>query len=219
MVKFVLYLIAVLSAAAPVNTSGGAGVTGAELEVLEEYAGQHEENSDMAGYIYLPNDMKYPVMFTPYEQNYYADHNFSKAKSKEGLPFLNRYSLLGKPGIALMYGHHLKSGKGFTVLKHYMEDKEYFEENRYIQIDSLYKRQKYEVVAAALTSLNEPFEYYNYVGQVSGQDFEEWKDGFEEYCVRGSLSGLSCEDVIMELSTCYYHKDDGRLVVILKAVD
>lgn len=64
--------------------------------MLEKYAMQYWENSDMAGYIYLPNGIEYPVMFTPYNQNYYADHNFEKAESREGLPFLNRYSVLGR---------------------------------------------------------------------------------------------------------------------------
>ena len=213
MVKFVLALITALSlAAVPVCNSG------VEREMHEKYASLYEENTDMAGYIYLPNGIEYPVMFTPYNQNYYIDHDFDKAESKEGLPFLNRYSLMGEHGISLMYGHHLKSGRGFMVLKYYLENEEYLEENKYIQVDTLYTEQKYEVAAVALTSLDEPFEYYNYVGQVSEKDFNDWKEGFEDYCVRGSLSGVSCEDAIMELSTCYYHKNDGRLVIILKAV-
>lgn len=213
MIKFVFALMAVLSLAVPVSNDSGV-----EYEILEEYSVQYEENSDMNGYIYLPNGIEYPVMFTPYNQNYYADHDFNKAESKEGLPFLNRYSVFGESGISLMYGHHLKSGRGFMVLKYYLEDEKYFDENRYIQIDTLYRNQKYEVVAVAMTSLNESFNYYEYVGQVDETDFSEWKEGFEPYCVRGSLSGLSYDDVIMELSTCYYHKNDGRLVVILKAV-
>ena len=102
-------------------------------------------------------------------------------------------------------------------MKHYLEDDGYLEENKYIQADTLFNAQEYEVVAIALTSLNESFNYYEYVGGLNQRDFESWKKGFSEYIVRGSLSGLTCEDTILELSTCYYHKDDGRLVVILKA--
>ena len=178
--------------------------------MLEKYAMQYWENSDMAGYIYLPNGIEYPVMFTPYNQNYYADHNFEKAESREGLPFLNRYSVFG---ISLMYGHHLKSGRGFTVLKDYLEDIE----DKVIRVDTLYSEQEYEVVAAALTSLDEPFNYYEYVGSLNRRDFEAWKEGFEPYCIRGTLSALEYDDVILEQSTCYYQKENGRLVVILKA--
>ena len=186
------------------------------VEILEKYSSLYKENTDMAGYIYLPNGIGYPIMYTPYNQNYYINHDFNKAGSREGLPFLNRYSLLGLQGISLMYGHNLKSGRGFTVLKKYL-DKEYFDENKYIQADTLYNVQEYEVVAVALTSLNDPFSYYEYVGDLNQRDFETWKMGFEDYVVRGSLSELTCEDKVLELSTCYYHKDDGRLVVILKA--
>ncbi len=211
MIRYIYYLLFVLTVASSMVNVGevqtGTLEQHADMEILEEYAGKYEENSDMTGYIYLPNDVCY-----------YADHNFNKEKSKEGLPFLNRYSLLGEQGISLMYGHHLKSGRGFTVLKHYLEDEGYLEKNRHIRIDTLYDRQEYEIVAVVLTSLNESFKYYNYVGQLSEQEFEEWKEGLQGYCVKGSLDDVCYEDVVMELSTCYYHKDDGRLVVILKAV-
>lgn len=112
-----------------------------------------------------------------------------------------------------MYGHHLKSGRGFTVLKDYLEDIE----DKVIRVDTLYSEQEYEIVAAALTSLDEPFSYYEYVGSLNKRDFEAWKEGFEPYCVSGTLSELAYDDVILELSTCYYHKENGRFVVILKA--
>ena len=87
-----------------------------EKTVLDRYRELYNANSDMQGYIYLPEGIEYSIMFTPYNQNYYIDHDFNKAENKEGLPFLNRHSLLGEQGISLIYGHHLKSGKGFTVL-------------------------------------------------------------------------------------------------------
>lgn len=186
-----------------------------EIEtVLEEYEEFYKANSDMAGYIYLPNSIEYPVMFTPYSQNYYADHDFNKTESKEGLPFLNRYSVFGERGISLMYGHHLKSGRGFTILTDYLEDIE----DACIRVDTLYSEQEYAVAAVALTSLDESFNYYEYVGSLNRREFETWKRGFEPYCVRGTLSELSYDDMILELSTCYYQKENGRLVVVLKAL-
>ncbi len=215
MFKFVVPIVAMLVANMPVSIHDvlyEAKAAGVET-VLEGYEDLYESNSDMAGYIYLPNGIEYPVMFTPYNQNYYVDHDFNKAESREGLPFLNRYSVFGSRGISLMYGHHLKSGRGFTVLKDYLEDIE----GARIQADTLYSEQEYEVVAAALTSLDESFSYYEYVGSLNKREFEAWKEGFEPYCVRGTLSELAYDDVILELSTCYYQKENGRLVVILKA--
>lgn len=216
MFRFIIPLAAMLVMNMPVSVPDvlyDAKLSGVET-ILEEYEDLHEANSDMAGYIYLPNGIEYPVMFTPYSQNYYADHDFDKAESKEGLPFLNRYSVFGDRGISLMYGHHLKSGRGFTVLKEYLEDIE----DAVIRVDTLYDEQEYEVVAVALTSLEESFNYYEYVGSLNQREFEAWKKGFEPFCIRGTLSELSYDDTILELSTCYYHKENGRLVVILKAL-
>lgn len=216
MFRFIIPLAAMLVMNMPVGTPDvlyEAKVSGVEA-ILEEYKDLYEANSDMTGYIYLPNGIEYPVMFTPYSQNYYADHDFDRAESKEGLPFLNRYSVFGERGISLMYGHHLKSGRGVTVLKDYLEDIE----DAVIRIDTLYDEQEYEVVAVALTSLEESFNYYEYVGSLNRREFETWKRGFEPFCVRGTLSELSYDDTILELSTCYYQKENGRLVVILKAL-
>lgn len=222
MLEFILSLAAMLSLSMTVPDypvdSGDSGVEAVESGAAVGHGELYDANSDMQGYIYLPNGIEYPVMFTPYNQNYYIDHDFNRAESKEGLPFLNRYSRLGMQGISLMYGHNLRSGRGFAVLRHYLEDEGYLEENRYIQIDTLFSGQVYEVAAVALTSLDEPFDYYEYVGCLSQREFQEWRDGFETYCIRGSLSELSYKDTIMELSTCYYHKDDGRLVVVLKSI-
>lgn len=216
MFKFVVSIIVMLVANTPLSVPDNLydeNVLGVET-ILEGYKDLYEANNDMAGYIYLSNGIEYPVMFTPYNQNYYVDHDFDKAENKEGLPFLNRYSMFGERGISLMYGHHLKSGRGFTVLKDYLEDIE----NQYIRVDTLCNEQKYKVVAVILTSLNESFNYYDYVGCLNQREFETWKRGLEPYCIRGSLSELSFDDVILELSTCYYHKENGRLVVVLKAV-
>lgn len=188
-----------------------------EVEILDKYREMYERNPDMCGYIYLPNGLEYPIMFTPYNQNYYIDHNFDNENSKEGLPFLNRYSVIGEAGISLVYGHNLRSGKAFSVLKKYLDD-DYFDENRFIQIDTLYEEQQYEVAAVVMTSLHETFKYYEYIGFMEDDDFGCWKSEISKYVVKGSLEGLKPSDIIMEASTCYYHKKDGRLVVILKAV-
>lgn len=186
-------------------------------EILSDYKELYEVNNDMVGYIYLPEGNAYPVMQRVQDQNYYLYRNFHEEDDKEGIPFLNRYSELGTSGISLIYGHTLKNGRQFGRLK-YFEDEEYFEEHRTIRIDTLYEKVTYEVVAVALTSLHEDFEYYLYVGDVTENDFNDWKLGFEEYCIRGSLQDLSYGDTIVELSACAYHTEDGRLVVILKAI-
>jgi len=189
-----------------------------EPVILKEYARLYETNNDIIGFIYLSDEYKYPILQRVDDQNYYIDKDFFGREDKNGSIFANRFSELGQPGISLIYGHTMKSGKMFHGLKYYL-DSEYFENHRIMQIDTLYDTMHYEVVAVAQTSMHEDFKYYSYVGDVSEEEFYEWRDGFEQYCSVGSLSDLNYGDIIVELSCCAYHTQDGRLVVILRAVD
>lgn len=186
-------------------------------EILEQYRELYETNNDMIGFLYLTEEYQYPVLQRIEDQNYYAYRNFFGEDDKEGSIFANRYTELGRPGVSLLYGHTLKSGKMFASLKKY-QDADYFEEHRIIRLDTLYEEMQYEVMAVVLTSLHEDFKYYEYVGNLTEDDFNEWKSGLAPYIVRGTVAGLGYGDVICEFSCCAYHKADGRLVVVLKAI-
>ena len=189
-----------------------------ETEILEKYMDITEVNNDVYGYMYLPNGLEYPIMFTPYDQNKYINLDINQVEVQEGTPFLNRLSVLGEPGISLIYGHNMKNGKAFSCLRNYYENANYFSEYNLMQINTIWEEATYEIVAVALTSLYEDFNYYEYVGNITKGEFESWKTGFEPYVVVGSLSDLEYKDTIVELSTCYYHKEDGRLIIILRKV-
>ena len=109
----------------------------------------------------------------------------------------------------------MKNGTMFGSLDDW-KNKEYFGRHRTMQIDTLYSENKYKVVATAVINMNDSFKYYRYVGGISKTDFNRWKTGFAPYIICGSISGLKYEDVIVELSTCSYERDNNRLVLILK---
>lgn len=189
-----------------------------EPVMMPKYQKLYDTNNDTIGFIYLTDEYKYPILQRVSDQNYYLHKDFFGNEDKNGSIFANRFSELGQPGITLIYGHTMKSGKMFQGLKNYL-DADYFEEHKIMQIDTLFDEMYYEVVAVAQTSMHEDFQYYSYVGDVSEKEFYEWRDGFEQYISRGSLSDLEYGDIVVELSCCAYHTKDGRLVVILKAVD
>lgn len=185
-------------------------------EVMKEYKDLSSQNSDMVGFIYLPEG-SYPVVQRVADQNYYLDKNFFGEEDKNGSIFANRYSNLGQAGISLLYGHTMRSGAMFGGLKRWL-DKDYFSEHSIIRLDTLYECMNYEVVAVIETSMHEEFCYFDYVGGVSESDFNDWKAGMSGYVSQGSLDNLSYGDVICELSCCAYHVKDGRLVLVLRAL-
>ncbi|MCM1217800.1 MAG: class B sortase [Lachnospiraceae bacterium] len=197
---------------------GGGETPEDEPQIIKKYQNLYDANNDMIGFIYLPDGYRYPVVQRVEDQNHYEKHNFFGEPDREGAVFASMYTELGEQGISLIYGHNLKSGRMFSILRNYLEEG-YFTGHSRIRIDTLYEEMEYEVVAVALTSLHEDFQYYAYSGFQTEASFHEWQEGFEPYCVIGSLSGLSYSDKVAELSTCWYHVEDGRLVVILRASD
>ena len=187
-------------------------------KILKKYRDLYAQNSDMIGYIYLNEDYEYPILQRVMNQNYYIDHNFNGQESVSGSIFANRYTKLGESGIALLYGHRLKSGEMFSSLKYYIESNKYMEENSEIRIDTLYEKGKYELAGLVLISLDNEFAYYDFVGDVTESEFDKWKAGMQEHCIKGSMDSLSYGDTIVELSTCEYSSENGREVVVFKKV-
>lgn len=186
-------------------------------DIFYKYKDLYEVNSDMVGFIYLTDEYKYPVVQRVDDQNYYLHQNFFDEYSSGGSIFANAFTNLGEQGISLIYGHTMRNGSMFGSLKHYKEP-EYFEEHRVIQLDTLHEEMFYEVVGVVETSLHEDFAYYDYVGDVSEEDFNEWKDGMSEALLQGSLDTIGYGDTIVELSCCAYQARDGRLVLVLKRI-
>lgn len=180
-----------------------------EKTILPQYQKLHKVNNDMIGFIYLDDNHQYPILMRKDAQNYYLNHNFFGEEEKAGSIFVNVNSSFGEQGISLIYGHCMKDGSMFGSLKE-------FEVNDIIQIDSLYEKSTYRVVGIMKTSMHEEFSYYDYVGDLSEEDFNTWKEGCISQSIRGSLDSLSYEDTVVELSTCAYHVKDGRLVLILR---
>lgn len=191
------------------NSISVSGVSSDEKVILPKYEKLYEANTDMIGFIYLDNNHKYPILMNKDDQNFYLRKDFFGDDNKAGSIFANVNSSFNQQGISLIYGHNMRSGEMFGTLNE-------FSVNDIIQVDSLYEQCTYKVVAIMKTSMHEDFRYYDYVGNLSEKEFSTWREDCQGYLISGSLSDLTYEDTIIELSTCSYHTDDGRLVLILK---
>ncbi|MCQ2569277.1 MAG: class B sortase [Candidatus Saccharibacteria bacterium] len=176
-------------------------------------------NSETAGWIQLGGtNINYPVMHTPDEPQYYLQRAFDKSNATGGTPFLDG-KCTEDGGIYIIYGHHMSNGTMFASLPDY-ENMEYWQEHKTIRFDTLYEQGKYEVVAAFLSRIYAPehkgFRYYEYTDLKSEVQF----DSFIEQVKENELydTGVTAEygDTLLVLSTCNYHTDDGRFVVVAR---
>lgn len=184
--------------------------------ILTEYAGLYALNNDMVGWLEIPNTkLKYPVMQTPNDVNYYLYKDFDKEDSDWGAIYAWEKADINKPSDNItMFGHNMKDGSMFATLNNY-ENEYYWEDNSLILFNTLHEYHTYKIFAVFKTTatLGQGFSYHKFADAEDEADFNE----FVSTCKSLSLydTGITpvYGDKLICLSTCAYHTENGRLVV------
>ena len=95
-----------------------------EQERIEKVKELQKENSDIVGWIEIPNsNISYPVLQGE-DNSYYMTHNYKREYSKDGSIFLDKDYDWRKPSTnLLMYGHNNRDSKEmFVDLMNYKEE-------------------------------------------------------------------------------------------------
>ena len=194
-----------------------------EKTFIPEYQAIYRQNNDMVGWIKVPDTkINYPVMQSKDSPNFYLKHDFDKAYSDYGCPYIQENCDLEQPSDnIILYGHHMKDGSMFAGLMNY-QDKGFWEKHKTVSFDTLTDRQTYEVIAVFKTTANtdspDSFRYDQFVNAETPGAFT----AFVEKCKELSLydTGVTAEtgDKLLTLSTCEYSRANGRLVVVAKLV-
>lgn len=189
-----------------------------ETGILKPYLPLYEQNHDLFGWIQIPGTkINYPVMCTPGDMEYYLRRAFDGSPSKGGTPFLD--TVTPQDGyLYIIYGHNMKNKTMFGRLSEYAK-KKYWEKHPLIYFDTLYEQQTYEIAAAfyskvSMTEEEEGFRYYEYKDLSDEQVFEEFKEQVEAAALYDTGISLNYQDTVLLLSTCSYHTEEGRFVVV-----
>lgn len=192
------------------------------LTVLSQFDDLLSQNSDLAGWIEIPDtDINYPIMQTT-DNEYYLTHDFDKADDTNGALFVDYRSDLVNPTTnTIVYGHNMKSGMMFGSLKKYL-DQDYYEQHKTINFSTLYEERTYEVVAVCLSKVayqdDDSYRYYNFIDAANDSEFQAFYENAQSLSVYGTEIDLDVEDQILTLSTCNSYVDDGRLFLLAKRV-
>ena len=162
----------------------------------------------------------YPVMQTPEEEEYYIHRDFYGEYSSAGTLFVDLESNVQKPSDnILIYGHNMKTGKMFHDLLKY-ENESFYKNHKYIQFDTIYGNGTYEVIAAfrthILTEKEDGFRYYQFFNAEDKSAFNQYVSGCKALTGYTIDTDASYGDSLLTLSTCAYHTDNGRFVVVAK---
>lgn len=179
-------------------------------------------NQDFYGWLTIDGtNIDLPVV-TASDNNYYLTHDFYQEDSKYGTLFLDYESDISRPSRNLIiYGHNMSDGSMFHDLLAY-KDEAFYEEHKTFRFDTIYGEETYEVVAAFYSEVynkeDEVFKYYKYTNPTKSQ-MSEFLEQIQKLSRYDTGVEASKEDLYVTLSTCAYHKKNGRFVVIGRKIE
>jgi len=193
--------------------------------VVNPYKDYFLRNSDMAGWIKIEGTViDYPVMQTIEDENYYLYLGFDKEDNENGSLILDTDSRITEPLSTnlIIHGHNMKSGKMFGTLTEY-ENQDYFEEHRYIQLFTKECERNYEIVAVFRSQVykvkDEVFKYYKFFQADTQEEFDDFYNNIKYLSVYDTGVEAEFGDHFLTLSTCVYHVETGRLVVVAREIE
>ncbi len=182
------------------------------------YADLHQENSDFTGWLYIEDTrIDYPVMYTPQDPEHYLYRAFDGSYAKSGSLFIDAACLPDTNHI-MIHGHHMKDKSMFGSLPNY-QTQDYAEEHSVIRYDTLAEAEEYELLSAFYTEINSDqeesgFRYYEYTDLSDPTVFKEYISQVKNKSLYDSDTEAVYGDKILTLSTCSYHTEDGRFVIV-----
>lgn len=192
------------------------------LEPVENpYQDSFLANADMAAWLVVPDTrIDYPVMWTPRDENYYLRRGFDGQDDQNGCLILDTDSCVDPMTTNLIiHGHNMKSGAMFGDLDKY-QDESYFQEHREMQLHTEDGLHTYEVIAVFRSQVykktDQVFKFYQFFQADTQEEFDDFYNNIKELSLYDTGVTAEFGDRFLTLSTCSYHVDRGRFVVVAR---
>lgn len=181
-------------------------------------------NEDMAAWLKIPDtNIDYPVMWTPGDENYYLYRAFDKSHNRNGCLILDTDSSVNPLTTNLIiHGHNMESGAMFGTLLKY-EDESYYQEHKNITLYTKECQRNYEVIAVFRSQVYKKtqtvFKFYKFFQAENQEEFDDFYDNIMALSIYDTGVTAEFGDHFLTLSTCAYHVDRGRFVVVAKEIE
>ena len=215
------------TAALPDNIEERDGVTvdkdSGEPVVNPKFDSLLRQYKSFIGWLTIPGTkVDYPVVQTPEDEEYYLRRNINGEDDKAGTLFADTDSDIKRPSTnIIIYGHNMHAGTMFHDILKYA-DEDFYKEHKYIIFDSIYRKGRFEVIAAFYTKIgledSDDFKYYRFFDAATASEFDDYVNNCKKL-TSYETADASFGDELLTLSTCSYHTDNGRYVVVAKKID
>lgn len=155
------------------------------------------------------------------DDEYYLHHDFYGEESRYGCLYVRGQADVDTPGTNfIIYGHNMKDGSMFGDLDLYRKES-FWREHPRISFDTLYEERTYEIIAVFRSRVYQPeedvFKYYQFYQADNQEEFSWFYENIKELSLYDTGVTAVFGDTFLTLSTCAYHVEDGRFVVVAKA--
>ena len=173
-------------------------------------------NGDFAGWLKIKKTkIDYPVVI-PRDKDgeYYLHRDFDRNYSFSGTPYIGSGADENSDSF-IIYAHNMKNGTMFGTLDDY-KDEDWAKEHKVVEFETIEEKRKYCVFAAIQTQVGseDEYKYYKRTGNLGEKEYEDFIQEIKAI----SLIDLECypekKSQILMLSTCSYHTENGRFVVL-----
>lgn len=178
-------------------------------------------NSDVIGWLEIPNTMiDYPILQSN-NNDYYLKYNYKREESKYGSIFLNYKSDINDENSNLIiYGHNMGDNQMFNELLKY-RDEEYFKKHKIIKISNEQKEYNYSIIAVFKSRVfyqdeEDVFRYYNYTYFNNEEEYNNYIKNVNQLQLYNTNVSAKYGEQLATLITCEYSQKNGRLVIIAK---
>ena len=189
---------------------------------LEKFAAAYEVNSEIVGWLSIPNtNINLPVLQHS-DNDYYLNHNFEGDYDPNGVPFMDfRNNVKELDNNTLVYGHNWESGQMFHSLLEY-QDVEFYKQNPVITFDTVYEESQWKVIACfdAITDreIGQVFDYVNYVRTSDPERTRWYLDEITSRSYFTTTVDVNLDDRLLTLQTCANDRYNRKICLVARKV-
>lgn len=191
-----------------------------ESERIDKVQELQNQNSDIVGWLEIPNtNISYPILQS-IDNDYYMRRNYKKRISRNGSLFLDKDYNWNKPSSNLLiYGHNNRgTNEMFVELLNY-KNESFYKEHPVIRFTTEKEDAIYEIISVFLSRVyykreTDVFRYYYFIDAKNESEFNYYVNEAKKASLYNIEETANYGDQLITLSTCEYSQEDGRFVVV-----
>lgn len=178
-----------------------------------------EEYKNIIGWIEIKDtNISYPVVQGE-DNEFYLTHDYKGDKAERGAIFLDsNYDWNISGNNFMIYGHYMLNDEMFTDLTKYVKE-DFYKKHPTIRFTTENEDAEYDIIAVFRSRVynksdKDVFKYYQFINSESEKEYNNFIKNIKEASLYEIEETAKYGDQLITLTTCSYHTEDGRFVVV-----